>query len=278
MQGYGHIGVSLSRECGLWKKLLALCCNNVDKFLEFYSDMVKVLHDLYTIKSVAVNGVFMHKMIDVDELHDSSKKLLLNFSKTSEELLKDVKMDHSTLHASESIKDNTTGTKLPPTVRHVNGSKPSFPEDKKVTFKGSYVTPFPKNTGTKIPQETYSQVKSWYQIVAKKEKTSEDTKWLSDFKFEDRKTRAELDAKKAAKGGGSGKGRNKYSDSIHACRAGYDSYNTGYAAEYHPDPYQDYPPPHSYRGGRRGHGGRGGCGGCGGYMHADYDRDSSSAR
>ena len=277
--------VSLSRECSLWKKLLALRCDDVDKFPEFYSDMVKVIHDLNLIKSKAITDdnfkrVFIHKMIDVDELRDSSKKLLLNFNKDAEELLKDVKLEYSTLRASEDIRENAAGSKLSTSVRRATeGTKPSSSSgEKKVSFKGTYITPFPKNTGTKIPQEIYAQVKSWYFIAAKKEKSSEDIKWLSDFKFEDRKTRAELDAKKAAKGGGSGKGRNPYRDQVHARRAGYDHhYDDGYAAEYH-DPYAYYPPPAAYHGGRGGRGGRGRGGGGRGYSSADYDRNSSSAR
>ena len=215
--------LSLSRECALWKELFDLRCDDVDKFPRFYSETVTIFHDLKELKSVAETDdnfkrVFLHKHIEVDELKDSTKLFVTDFAGSAEKLLEGVKRDHSTLQTSEAIKDDKPGSILKGgTVRRAEGSKDSKP-DLSVGFKGTYVTAFPRNIGNKIPDEIYKQIKSWYLVMAKKDKEPADMKFLNDFTFEDRKTRAELDATKANKNGG-GKGNNRYKEKAHARRA-----------------------------------------------------------
>ena len=150
-----------------------------------------------------ISRVFLHKHIEVDELKDSTKLFVTDFAGSAEQLLEGVKRDHSTLQTSKAIKDDKPGSILKGgTVRRAKGSKEAK-TDSSVGFKGRYVTPFPRNIGNKIPDDIYKQVKSWYLVMAKKDNEPVDMKFLNDFKFEDRKSQAELDATKANKNGGS---------------------------------------------------------------------------
>ena len=242
--------LSLSRECALWKELFDLRCDDLDKFPLFYSEAVSKFHDLGRLKSVAAKDdkfkrVFLHKNIDVEELRHSTKKFLSDLSSDSDKLLDEVKRDYSTLKASEHIKDNAPGSILKGSVRRANdtGSASKQSSEKKTDFKGTYVTPFPKNTGNLIPDEIYKQVRSWYLVMAKREEKSEDDmKFLNNFKFVDRQTKAEEEAAAKAKRHGGGKERNRYRERNRVRRAGYDDYDRDYDRGRRYDDRDRYPP------------------------------------
>ncbi len=246
--------LTLSRECALWKDLFNLHCNKIDDFPKFYSNSVSTFHNLKELSSIAETDdnfkrVFYHKHLDVAKLKDSTKLFVTDYSSTAEDLLDGVKRDYGTFQASESIKDDKPGSILKGSVRRAYDGNSANGSSKKPTdpMKGTPTAPnFPCNVGNKIPDEIYKQVKSWYHVMAKKDKSAKDMKFLEDFKFEDRKTRAELDAAKGYKGKG-GKGYNRYKEEARIRRASQydDDYDRTDNRRYHND--RDY---HDSRGAR----------------------------
>ena len=242
--------LSLSRECTLWKDLLDLRCEDVDQFPLFFSETVSKFHDLGRLNSVASGDdnfkrVFLHKNINVEELRYSTKKFLSDLNTSSDELLKNVRKDYSTLEASKSIKLDKPGTTLKANVRRADGSSKDATSNKKdVTFKGTYVTPFPKNHGNLIPEDIYKQVHSWYKIMAKRDKDASDEKFLKDFEFVDRRTKAEVASDKQSRKDAKIKKKN---DSYRARNArNYDDYNRDYDRDRDRDRsryHDDFPPP-----------------------------------
>ncbi len=240
--------LSLSRECTLWKDLLDLRCDDVDQFPLFFSETVSKFHDLGRLNSVASGDdnfkrVFLHKNINVEELRYSTKKFLSDLNTSSDDLLKNVRKDYSTLEASKSIKLDKPGSVLKATtVRRAEGSAKDGTSSKEVAFKGTYVTPFPKNVGNLIPEEIYKQVNSWYKVMAKRDKDASDEKFLKNFQFVDRRTKAEQEsAKKDRKNSRRGNKRNGGGDYRARHARGYDDYDRGYDSRdrYH----DDFPPP-----------------------------------
>ena len=180
----------LSRECHLWQQLFALKCDDLDDFGKYFSEVKKVIHRLTNMNSSAIQDdnflrVQLHRAIDVKELKVPCNKFLEDFTKQAEELLDRVKKAYSNAKTSSSIKGNTSGssTTIPKKVREAKATKVT--ETTKETAK---FTPFPKNFGSRIPQEYYNQFRKWYNVAAKPDRSDKDIKFLKGFTFRDRLT------------------------------------------------------------------------------------------
>ncbi len=258
-------GNSLTRECHLWNGLFDTRCDDIDQFPVWYSTVISKLHDLRTLKSQAEKDtnfkrVLFHKSIDVDELKDVCKLFLTDFNSTAEQLLEKVHADYDAIAASETIKDNTSGSKsatksiLRRTEQKGSTSdKGGKSKTKSVTLQTSSAPPkFPGNYSNRIPSDVYTQIRDWYKYAVKEEKSEEDKKWLSNFTFHDRRTkeeaarikRANRQARQAdsyrnqihARHAAAGAGYNRGYDGSYHRGGGYqhDGYNGGYDADYYP--------------------------------------------
>ena len=265
-------GNSLTRECHLWNGLFDTRCDDIDHFPVWYSSVISKLHDLRTLKSQAEKDnnfkrVLFHKSLDVDELKDVCKLFLTDFNSTAEQLLEKVHADYDAIAASETIKDNTSGSKS--TTKSIlrrteqkgsysdKGGKPN--KKKKVSIEASSAPPkFPGNYANRIPSDVYTQIRDWYKYAVKEDKSEEDKKWLTEFTFHDRRTKEEAARiKRAARRESSAA---TYRDQIQARHAASGAgYSRGYDGIYHrggryPGGYDDdyYPPPRGgggFRGG-----------------------------
>ena len=235
-------GNSLTRECHLWNGLFDTRCDDIDQFPVWYSSVISKLHDLKTLKSQAEKDtnfkrVLFHKSLDVDELKDVCKLFLTDFNSTAEQLLEKVHADYDAIAASETIKDNTSGSKsttksiLRRTEQKGSTSDKGGKLVKKVSYPTGSAPKFPGNYANRIPSDVYTQVRDWFKYAAKEDKSEEDEKWLKNFNFRDRRTKEEAArVKRAAKQEKTG----GYRDQIQARHAATGAgYTRGYDGNYH---------------------------------------------
>jgi len=229
--------VMIGRVLGDWQDFFKLRCENKEDFLEFYSSAKKILHRLKVAKSVAVSDdsflrSFFAKAIDVPELQEATKQFLKQFNVKTEDILESVHNDYRSIETRERLEEGSIGSSTggKSTSRRANPMKTPIPK------KASVVTyrKFPLNSGNLIPPEYYKQVKEWYDHAVKgKDKTEEDEKWLSAFKFKHLELPAEKGPWKRKPESNSNK--QHYSNNGYKGRRGHSS-----RTDYDSEDYEDY--------------------------------------
>ena len=139
-----------------WQKFFRLCCDTLDEFPQFYSDLRIVTSDLRTAELLAVGDdsfikAFLSGAIQVSELSQCTKQFLNGGDKKYNEIMDDIQVDFNAMKSCTNIQDNTKPTKLQLRRAKNNDLPPSgYVAPEKAHSQTGGLTKLPPNTGNVI--------------------------------------------------------------------------------------------------------------------------------
>ena len=150
----------MARTFAEWQKLFGLQCDTIDDFPSYYSSVRKGVTRLREYDSVAIKDdtfirAYLCKSLDVKELRSSTKEFMANMDDDSLDILEKIHKDYSGIMATSSLRESDLST-----VRSSRRTEVHTKEERK-----SSAVKFPPNTGNKLPNHVYSQVKQWFELM-----------------------------------------------------------------------------------------------------------------
>ena len=150
----------MARTFAEWQKLFGLNCGTIDDFPSFYSSVRTSVARLREYGSDAIEDdtfirAYLCKSIDVKELRNSTKEFMASRQAKSLDILKKVHDDYTGIIASSSLRDSDLSM-----VRSSRRTEVCAKEERKPSM-----VKFPPNTGNKLPNHVYTQVKQWFELM-----------------------------------------------------------------------------------------------------------------
>ena len=150
----------MARKFAEWQKLFGLQCDMIDDFPSYYSSVRKGVARLREYDSVAIEDdifvrAYLCKSLDVKELRSSTKEFMANMEDNSLDILEKIHKDYSGIMASTSLKESDLSM-----ARTSRRTETHIKEERKPS-----AMKFPPNTGNKLPNHVYSQVKRWFELM-----------------------------------------------------------------------------------------------------------------
>ena len=162
----------------LWDRLLRLECTDFNDFTRWYSDINEIVSKLTNLKSQAVTDEellcsFVGRGLDVEELKEEQKKFLKPSTVPFKDMLSDLREDYRAQKGKEEASTATANTKRATRrAKQTADSKPiSFPT-------------FPRNRNNVVDPAVYAQLKAFYSLAIKEERTAAEQKEVDNFTLE----------------------------------------------------------------------------------------------
>ena len=161
-----------------WDKLFNLQCEDMETFMSFYSSFKTQVSHLTKLESIAITDdtfvrSFLARVINVDELKEETKQFLKCGTKKYEEILQDILGDFRAQESASSIQNKAAG----------KSSLSSRRVDVKTGKRSNAFPKLPANSCRAMDPHHYNQLKEWYKLVSKPDRTDTEFQKAQNFKF-----------------------------------------------------------------------------------------------
>ena len=202
----------------LWDRILKLECTDITDFQRWYNDINEIVDKLTNLNSVAVHDEellcsFVARGLNVEELREEHKKFLKPSSASFSSMLTTLLEDYRAM-----IGLSEDGVASGP------GNNARSSRRAKADANTASMPPFPKNTGNACDPRVYAQLKKFYSLAIKPDRSSAEQTELDTFALRPTTTKTDH---KSSRGGG-GKDYKKRSDSRQTDRRGGGGYGKDY--------------------------------------------------
>ena len=159
----------------LWDRILRLECTDLSDFTRWYSDINEIVTKLTALKSIAVTDEellcsFVARGLDVTELKEEHKKFLKPTSLSFKDMLDNLREDY---RAQEGKEESSTAT--------AGSSRTSRRATQAADSKPTKFPNFPRNRNNVCDPTVYAQLKAFYLLAIKQDRTAVEQKEVDNF-------------------------------------------------------------------------------------------------